>query len=191
MSLSRWFRDYLYIPLGGNRAARLADLPQPADRLRADRPLARRQLDVPDVGPLPRRLADHRAGQQVGPARVRPGALVASPRGHLPDRAGRLGAVPSRLAVGRRSLLPSDGRPAHRDDAGRSPRPDESGDCRHPPRVGRGVLTRNGEPGAAGSRKPLVGFRTTARVASLGVVLPIVLAYAFSNTFSPFLYFRF
>ncbi len=31
----------------------------------------------------------------------------------------------------------------------------------------------------------------TARVASLGIVLPLALAYAFSNTFSPFLYFRF
>ena len=35
MTLSRWFRDYVYIPLGGNRGGRRADLPQPADRLPA------------------------------------------------------------------------------------------------------------------------------------------------------------
>ena len=29
MSLSRWFRDYLYIPLGGNRGSAAADVPQP------------------------------------------------------------------------------------------------------------------------------------------------------------------
>ena len=29
MTLSRWLRDYLYIPLGGNRGGALADLPQP------------------------------------------------------------------------------------------------------------------------------------------------------------------
>ena len=30
MTLSRWLRDYLYIPLGGNRKGRILDLPQPA-----------------------------------------------------------------------------------------------------------------------------------------------------------------
>ena len=30
MSLSRWFRDYVYIPLGGNRGRTGRDLPQPA-----------------------------------------------------------------------------------------------------------------------------------------------------------------
>jgi alginate O-acetyltransferase complex protein AlgI len=32
MSLSNWFRDYLYIPLGGNQAAP-GDLPEPRGRL--------------------------------------------------------------------------------------------------------------------------------------------------------------
>ncbi len=32
ISLSRWLRDYLYIPLGGNRGGTLAHLPQPAGR---------------------------------------------------------------------------------------------------------------------------------------------------------------
>ena len=50
MSLSRWFRDYVYIPLGGNRKGRPRDLPQPVDHLPADRPLARRGLDVHRLG---------------------------------------------------------------------------------------------------------------------------------------------
>ena len=29
MTLSRWLRDYLYIPLGGNRGTELVHLPQP------------------------------------------------------------------------------------------------------------------------------------------------------------------
>ena len=33
MSLSRWFRDYLYIPLGGNRGSSLADVPEPDHRV--------------------------------------------------------------------------------------------------------------------------------------------------------------
>ena len=32
MTLSRWLRDYLYIPLGGNRRGRLRHLPQPDAR---------------------------------------------------------------------------------------------------------------------------------------------------------------
>ena len=32
MTLSRFLRDFLYIPLGGNRGGRLRDLPQPDDR---------------------------------------------------------------------------------------------------------------------------------------------------------------
>ena len=74
MSLSRWFRDYVYIPLGGNRHGAGAHLPQPVHRVRADRLLARRELDVPGVGPLPRRTADHRARLPPGPARRPPPA---------------------------------------------------------------------------------------------------------------------
>ena len=33
MTLSRWFRDYVYIPLGGNRGGALRDLRQPGARL--------------------------------------------------------------------------------------------------------------------------------------------------------------
>ena len=43
MTLSRWLRDYLYIPLGGNRGSRAPDLPQPDADHAARRPLARRR----------------------------------------------------------------------------------------------------------------------------------------------------
>ena len=55
MTLSRWLRDYVYIPLGGNRGRRPIHLPQPdaddADR----RALARRRLDLRRLGRPPRR----------------------------------------------------------------------------------------------------------------------------------------
>ena len=41
ISLSTWFRDYLYIPLGGNRVRAGATYLQPADRLFPVRPVAR------------------------------------------------------------------------------------------------------------------------------------------------------
>ena len=46
MTLSRWLRDYLYIPLGGNRARHHRHLPQPDADDAPRRALARRGLDV-------------------------------------------------------------------------------------------------------------------------------------------------
>ena len=40
ISLGRWFRDYLYIPLGGSRAGAAAPLPQHHARVRGQRPVA-------------------------------------------------------------------------------------------------------------------------------------------------------
>ena len=57
ITLSRWLRDYLYIPLGGNREGRAQDLPQPDDHDAARRALARRVVDVPDLGRHPRQRA--------------------------------------------------------------------------------------------------------------------------------------
>ena len=54
MTLSNWFRDYLYIPLGGNSGSSATDLRQSADRLLRDRAVARGGLDVHHLGPLPR-----------------------------------------------------------------------------------------------------------------------------------------
>ena len=46
MSLSRWFRDYLYIPLGGNRGRRWQTYRNLVIVFLLTRPVARRQLDV-------------------------------------------------------------------------------------------------------------------------------------------------
>ena len=50
ISLSNWFRDYLYIPLGGNAPAPARAYVEPGHRLPAVRPVARRELDVRDLG---------------------------------------------------------------------------------------------------------------------------------------------
>ena len=46
ISLSTWFRDYLYIPLGGNRVSAGAALSQSGDRVFPVRPVARRELEL-------------------------------------------------------------------------------------------------------------------------------------------------
>ena len=97
ISLSAWFRDYLYIPLGGNRVRAAARLPEPRHRVLPVRPLARRELDLRGVGPLPRRLPGARA--RSGSARVL-GADAAAAAACL--RAARgdggLGVLPRRVA---------------------------------------------------------------------------------------------
>ena len=50
MTLSRWLRDYLYIPLGGNRKGTARDLPQPDADDAARRAVARRGVDVRRLG---------------------------------------------------------------------------------------------------------------------------------------------
>ena len=75
MTLSRFLRDFLYIPLGGNRGGRVEDLPQPDAHDAARRALARRGVDVRALGRVPRRRADGRARARR-PAAARP-ALVA------------------------------------------------------------------------------------------------------------------
>ena len=50
MTLSRWLRDYLYIPLGGNRGSEAVHLPQPVPHHAARRAVARRQLDLRHLG---------------------------------------------------------------------------------------------------------------------------------------------
>ena len=57
MTLSRFLRDYLYIPLGGSRGSRAVHLPQPDDHDGARRALARRRVDLRALGGVPRRDA--------------------------------------------------------------------------------------------------------------------------------------
>ena len=54
MTLSRFLRDFLYIPLGGSRGGALDDLPQPDDHDGARRAVARRRVDVRHLGRLQR-----------------------------------------------------------------------------------------------------------------------------------------
>ena len=55
ITLSRYLRDFLYIPLGGNRGGPLAHGPQPDDHDAARRALARGRLGVRPVGRHARR----------------------------------------------------------------------------------------------------------------------------------------
>ena len=103
MSLSSWLRDYLYIPLGGNRGADRQDLSQPRHRVRALRRMARGQLDVRAVGRLARRLPRRRApGAEV---LARPAAGRAPLALRAPCGARRLGAVPFGQPAGGRRLF--------------------------------------------------------------------------------------
>ena len=63
MTLSRYLRDYLYIPLGGNRGGPAQDGAQPHDHDAPRRALARRRLGVRAVG----RAARRRAGRSSTP----------------------------------------------------------------------------------------------------------------------------
>ena len=61
ISLSTWLRDYLYVPLGGNRKGRGAHVRQPDRRHAARRALARRRVDLRRLGRHARRAAGVRA----------------------------------------------------------------------------------------------------------------------------------
>ena len=55
ISLSTWFRDYVYIPLGGSRRGPWRERRQHHDHVPGLGPLARRQLELRAVGRVPRR----------------------------------------------------------------------------------------------------------------------------------------
>ena len=57
ITLSRWLRDYLYIPLGGNQGSTLPDLEEHHDHDGPGGPVARRGLDLRRLGRPPRRSA--------------------------------------------------------------------------------------------------------------------------------------
>ena len=52
ISLSTWFNDYVYFPLGGSRRRHVPHLPQYVHHVRGLGHLARRGLDVRDLGRL-------------------------------------------------------------------------------------------------------------------------------------------
>ena len=61
MTLSQFLRDYLYIPLGGNRHGPVLRYVNLDDHHAARRPLARRGLDVCGLGRAARRLSLHQS----------------------------------------------------------------------------------------------------------------------------------
>ena len=112
MTLSRFLRDFLYIPLGRQPRRAPVRRPQPHDHDGPRRAVARRGVDVRAVGRLPRRLPRRRA-----PVRAAACALpaLAGLAHHLPPRrvrAGSSSARPSLAASGRSS--PGSPSPARR-----------------------------------------------------------------------------
>ena len=75
ISLSSWFRDYLYIPLGGNRCGRVRNYFNLVDRLLPVRALARRELDVRRLGSFSRRVPGSRADEARPDRSIRSGRL--------------------------------------------------------------------------------------------------------------------
>ena len=118
ISLSTWLRDYLYIPLGGNRGGRRGDLPQPDAHDAARRALARGRLDLRLLGRAPRRRARARAvaaaagGGPGPPARAWGPAGQIAARSDLPLRLSGLDFLPRAVARGRgaraRAARPGD-----------------------------------------------------------------------------------
>ena len=101
-----------------------ADLPQPLRRVRADRAVARRVVDVRRVGALPRHPAGGRTRDRLR-AGDRPGLLAGAPPGRdVAVRGRRLGALPRRVAGPRSRHAEADVRAVvQRLDGARESRP--------------------------------------------------------------------
>ena len=98
ISLSTWFRDYVYIPLGGNRVKKIPLDPEYSGRLGADRLLARRTVELPVLGPVLR--ASAAGGKAVSGAAAGAAAEGRALALYGVFRADRLGAVqPDRFPV--------------------------------------------------------------------------------------------
>ena len=100
MTLSRFLRDFLYIPLGGNRGGKLQDRAQPDDHDGARRPLARRGLGLRAVGHAARRSASWSSTRCAGGSSA---AGLAALGDRLQRRRVRLDPVPRREPRPRRS----------------------------------------------------------------------------------------
>ena len=75
MTLSRFLRDYLYIPLGRQPQGPAAHLPQPDVDDGPRRPLARRLLELRALGRLPRRRAGRPSTRSTAGSAAVPGWL--------------------------------------------------------------------------------------------------------------------
>ena len=87
MTLSRFLRDYLYVPLGGNRHGRGAPLRQSHADHAARRTVARRLLDVRHLGRAARRLSGGESRLAMAEARSQGGAVAMAPASWAGTRA--------------------------------------------------------------------------------------------------------
>ena len=181
MTLSRFLRDFLYIPLGGNRHGKLADLPQPDDHDGARRALARRRLGLRALGDAAR----HRPRGGARPARPRrPAAPRLARLAHrLQRRRVRLDPVPRREPRARGHLHRPAVRPRARDPLGAR---DAS------PRwlVVIGFQLLPPDP-LDRLRVRLAGLPAPALGVALAIVVAIVGATVPSEGVPPFIYFQF
>ena len=98
ISLSTWFRDYVYIPLGGNRVKKSRWIRNILVVWGADRLLARRTVELPVLGPVLR--ASAAGGKAVSGASAGAAAEGRALALYGVFRADRLGAVqPDRFPV--------------------------------------------------------------------------------------------
>jgi alginate O-acetyltransferase complex protein AlgI len=173
-SISRW---------AGTAAERRGSFEYP-DRLGADRLLARRELDLPLLGPLLRAVPDAGKGVSAETAGKGPGARHGL---HAAGGGLRLDAVrsPERLRGG----------PVLRRDVRRRRRARERDGPLFPAQLRRGV-PRGDRRGAAARKAPLrpaprPGEGCADAAAPLLAVLVLSTAYLVDATYNPFLYFRF
>ena len=90
ISLSSWFRDYLYIPLGGSRVGPARAYWKPAGRVPHQRALARGQLHVSGVGRPARRVS---GAQHLGAAGARVAGAAHGAGGAPPVCGAALGVL--------------------------------------------------------------------------------------------------
>lgn len=88
MTLGNWFRDYVYIPLGGNRVPKSRWVLNPFHRVGVDGHLAWGELDVPYLGALLLRASSGRTSDRLRRETVRPVPPLCARRHH--DRLGHL-----------------------------------------------------------------------------------------------------
>ncbi len=199
MTLSSWFRDYLYIPLGGNRVPKWRAVSESAHRVFPLRALAWSDLDICRLGAFPWRIPDHRTRgtTQLAPAAEdSPACLSAAGRddwmGFLPGQhIYRGGAIAAADGIPRRQRV----RVLHNDTV-RGP---DSGN-----RIGRrlvgkhaaGIVDGNRDRPRRrhGGRGRLWLVDLTAGVGEFAVMVAIFIAstaLSAAGTYNPFIYFRF
>ena len=186
MTLSRWLRDYLYIPLGGNRKGRLATYRNLLADDAARRPLARRRVDVRRVGRRSTASGSRSSGCATGARRPRTAARSCVGVGRLvtfhvvcfawiffrADSFARAGEVIARLVHGVGAAL------AARHDLGRAR---DRGRDRRPVRPARAL----GAVARGFQRLPLPRRRRASRSRSM------LVDTLGPQGVAPFIYFRF